>query len=244
MILYPAIDVLDGEVVRLVEGDFQQKTIFPHEPAELLAEFVATGARYVHLVDLSGARNPAARQITLFHKLFSGLSLHAQVGGGIREIGEITALLQGGAERVVLGSVIVSNPDTAFEALAEFGPDRLTFALDIRLSPEQEPIVITHGWTTSSGRSFSEVVAPFAARGLKRVLCTDIAVDGRLAGPNFDLYDTLQRQFPALEIQASGGVSALKDLRALRDIGVHSAIVGRALLSGAFSLKEALAYAE
>ncbi len=244
MILYPAIDLLDGQVVRLVEGDFAQKTIFSRAPAELLTEFAAAGAKYVHLVDLSGARDPKMRQTPLFRALLAKSGLKAQVGGGIRRLEEIEALLDTGAERVVLGSLVVSEPTIAHAALERFGPGHLTFALDIRLSDSGEAIVMSHGWTKSSGLNFTEAVTPFLSQGLKRVLCTDISVDGRLSGPNLELYRKLQKEFPQLEIEASGGVSKLADLTSLRNAGLHSAVVGRALYSGTFGIKEALAYAE
>ena len=244
MILYPAIDLLDGQVVRLLEGDFEQKTVFSCEPVELLADFANAGVQFVHLVDLSGARNPQKRQTALVKNLLRENVLKAQIGGGIRTLPEIGDLLDAGAERVVLGSLIVTEPDLALAALKRFGPHQLTFALDVRLSETEEPIVMSHGWAKSSGLSFAHVVKPFAAKGLKRVLCTDISVDGRLTGPNVNLYKRLQKEFPELEIEASGGVSKLEDLQTLSKAGIHSVIVGRALLNGTFSVKEALAYAE
>lgn len=243
MILYPALDLLDGKVVRLVQGDFAQQTIFSDDPAQLFRQLANEGARYLHLVDLSGARDPKRRQKDLLKSLLKQAPYKVQLGGGIRQIDEIRELLDLGVERVVLGSLIVTDPQTAYAALEQFGPERLTFALDIQLNAGQ-PIVMSHGWSQSSGLTFRQVIEPFAARGLRRVLCTDIAVDGRMVGPNLDLYRSLRREFPELELQASGGVEKLDDLKALSEVGVHSVVVGRALLSGAFTLTEALAYAE
>lgn len=239
MIIYPAIDILDGEVVRLVQGDFEQKTVFAKDPSDLLAGFVNSGATHVHLVDLSGAKDPVQRQTALFKKLLANLPLKAQIGGGIRGVREVADLLEAGADRVVIGSLAVERPEVLLEAVGQFGPDRLTLALDVKLE-KNSPIVMTRGWTQSSGKSFGEVLEPLMKKGLKRVLCTDITVDGRPVGPNIALYESLLKAFPDLELQASGGVAGLEDLEALKETGVHSVVIGRALLAGVFSLKEAL----
>jgi phosphoribosylformimino-5-aminoimidazole carboxamide ribotide isomerase len=243
MILYPAIDILKGQVVRLVQGDFSQQTVFSNDPLELLRQFQSEGAQVLHLVDLSGAKDPKDRQLELIEKLVRETSLKIQTGGGLRSTKEIKDLLDLGVDRVVLGSIAVTHPDVAIEALQTFGPDRLTFAVDVQIE-NGEPIVRTHGWTQSSNLTFREVIKPFSEHGLKRVLCTDIAVDGRLVGPNIHLYQSLQKEFPHLEIQASGGVEKLTDLQDLAKIKTHSVVVGRALLSGKFKLSEAFAYAE
>jgi phosphoribosylformimino-5-aminoimidazole carboxamide ribotide isomerase len=242
MILYPAIDILDGEVVRLVEGDFAQKTVFSLDPRELLARFAEDGATCAHLVDLSGARDPSRRQSALFARLVQDCRLKLQTGGGLRTLQDIEALLNLGVDRAVIGSLAVTQPDVVLQAITHCGPERLTLALDVRLT-DGEAMVMSHGWAKSSGLSFAQVLMPFLERGLKRVLCTDIAVDGRPVGPNLALYRSLKETFPTLELQASGGVSRLEDLQALRETGVHSVVIGRALLSGAFTLTEALRYA-
>ena len=243
MIVVPAIDILDGKVVRLVQGDFAQQTVFSEDPSEMLLDFERAGATNLHLVDLSGARSPEQRQKKLLSKLVTERNLKIQLGGGLRELDEIHELLDLGVDRVVLGSLVVTDPSRAFAALKRFGRDRITFALDIQIQAGQ-PIVMSHGWSQSSGHTFTDVITPFLDAGLERVLCTDIAVDGRMVGPNINLYESLAAQFPSLELQASGGVEKLADLRALAKTGVHSVVVGRALLSGAFTLAEALNYAE
>lgn len=242
MILYPAIDLLEGKVVRLVQGDFAQQTVFAADPQEAVEKIAQTGVRFLHLVDLSGARDPSQRQMDLLTKILKATSMRVQLGGGIRSLQEISALLALGADRVVLGSLCVTQPELAKAALQEFGPDRLTFALDVKLQNEV-PMVMTHGWKEASGKSFSQVLEPYLELGLRRILCTDIAVDGRLSGPNVALYRSLQAAFPSLELQASGGVAELSDLRTLKEAAVHSVVVGRALLEGRFTLTEALAFA-
>jgi phosphoribosylformimino-5-aminoimidazole carboxamide ribotide isomerase len=165
------------------------------------------------------------------------------VGGGLRTLKEVEELLKLGVDRVVLGSVVVTDPQMTATCLETFGPEKITFALDVQIQ-NGEPIVMTHGWTKSSQLTFKNLVDQFAPWNLKRVLCTDIAVDGRMVGPNLDLYRRLLEEFPQLEIQASGGVEKLSDLKDLSATGVHSVVVGRALLSGKFTLSEALSYAQ
>ena len=241
MILYPAIDLLDGEVVRLVEGNFDKKTVFKYDPKNLLSTFAKNGATHVHLVDLSGARDPAARQIDLIQDLVHDVELKVQVGGGIRSLKEIEVLLNAGADRVVLGSLIIKSPELAKTALKEF-PGKITFALDVRVE-NNIPVVMTDGWQKSSALSFHEVFNCFAEYGLKRILCTDVSVDGKAVGPSVELYSNLISTFPALELQASGGVTKLSDLTDLKNISLHSVVIGRAILSGEISLTEALNYA-
>lgn len=240
MILVPAVDLLDGQVVRLIEGDFERKTIFAgRTPASLLNGYVASGAKQLHLVDLSGARSPEDRQSALIESIVRAVDAEIQVGGGVRHLHEIEQLLATGAARVVIGSLLITEPATAYKALEKYGPARLTFALDVRLI-DGIPMVMSHGWQKATGQSFSDTIAPFVEAGLKRVLCTDIALDGRMQGPNASLYRSLADRFPALEIQASGGVSNIGDLEQLARTGVHSVVIGRALLSGAIDLMEAL----
>lgn len=240
MLLIPAVDLLDGQIVRLVEGDFARKTIFAgRTPTQLLNGFVDHGARALHLVDLSGARDPRQRQTQLIETVVRDVNAEIQVGGGIRQLEEISELLNVGATRVVLGSLIVTDPKTTATALEKFGPSRLTFALDVRFIDDRA-MVMSHGWQKATGQSFSEVITPYIEKGLKRVLCTDIALDGTMQGPNIALYRSLVEQFPQLEVQASGGVSSIGDLEKLARTGVHSTVIGRALLSGAIDFTEAL----
>lgn len=243
MILYPAIDLIDGEVVRLKQGDFARKTVFASSPHELLKHLVEQNATCLHLVDLSGARDPAKRQLPLLKELVDSFPLRIQVGGGIRSLEQIEELLKIGVDRVVLGSLVLTEPEVAKSALKAFGPSRLTFALDIQMR-SHEPIVMTHGWQRSSNKTFSEVLTPYLELGLKRVLCTDISVDGLPTGPNVPLYRSLLKTFPDLELQASGGVDQLSDLTSLKDAGLHSVVIGRALLTGSFTFREAQSHVE
>jgi phosphoribosylformimino-5-aminoimidazole carboxamide ribotide isomerase len=207
MILYPALDLLDGRAVRLTRGDYATARVYSENPAGVLAGFRAAGAACAHLVDLNGARDPSARQQKILEPLLKESSLKVQVGGGVRSRADAEQLLSWGADRVVLGSAAVADPE-------------LVEATDARLET---------------------LIARFRAKGLARVLCTDISRDGAAAGPNAGLYRTLASAFAGLEVQASGGVRHLADLEALKAAGAHSAIVGTALYEKTLDLKEALA---
>ncbi len=241
MILYPAIDLRLGRVVRLTEGRFDAETAYRDDPVAVAREFAAAGAAWLHLVDLDGAKDPARRQTALVADVVRTAGLRVQSGGGVRAEADVRALLDAGVERVVVGSLAVKEPDRVGGWLETFGPERLVLALDVRLDAAGTPRVAVAGWQADGGVALDDTIRGFLPRGLRHVLCTDISRDGKLTGPNFALYARLRRDFPGVEVQASGGVSSLDDLRRLRADGVPGAIVGRALYEGKFTLAEALA---
>ncbi len=241
MKLLPAIDLIGGRCVRLRQGDFSQETDYGADPAEALARFADEGADEAHLVDLDGARAREPRQHELLASLAQRSKLRLQVAGGVRSATHVERLLESGVRRVVVGSLALEQPERLLELLNLFGPERLTLALDVRLDAIGEPIVATHGWLQDSGRSLSSVLGQFPT--VKHVLVTDIARDGMLDGPNLSLMRTIVERFPAIALQASGGVAALPDLDALREAGAARAIVGKAIWEGRFSVREGLCHA-
>lgn len=241
MKIYPAIDLLDGNCVRLAQGEFSASTVYSSDPLSMAFSFARAGAEFLHLVDLSGAKDPRARQLPLLRSIIQASQLRVQVGGGIRSFQDVRDILQAGADRVVIGSAAVAKPELVLEILGEFGGERLTLALDVRLDNSNVPRLALQGWQDQTKITVEESLAPFLGKGLSRVLCTDISRDGMMSGPNLELYERLQRDFPSLEFQASGGVSSLADIRALREAGLGAVVIGRALYAGAFSLEEALA---
>jgi phosphoribosylformimino-5-aminoimidazole carboxamide ribotide isomerase len=241
MIIYPAIDLRGGRVVRLTEGRFDQEKSYADDPVAVAKEFAAAGASWLHVVDLDGARNPANRQTALVEQIARDSGLRVQAGGGIREPSQIEALLAAGVERVVLGSVAVNDPDRVRDWLARFGPEKIILSPDIRLDANGTPRVATSGWQETTGLELDDFLRSYSADGLRHILCTDISRDGKLTGPNSQLYAKLVQRFPSLQIQASGGVSSLEDLQALQGTGAAGAIVGRALYEKKFTLQEALA---
>jgi phosphoribosylformimino-5-aminoimidazole carboxamide ribotide isomerase len=241
MIVYPAIDLRGGRVVRLTGGCFDLEKSYGDDPLAVARGFAAAGAAWLHIVDLDGAQYPAKRQTALVEKLARESGLRVQTGGGIRDAAQVAALLAAGAQRVIVGSLAVKQPAVARGWLRRFGPERLVFSPDARLDAAGTPRIAAAGWQESTGVVLDDFLRDFLAAGLVHVLCTDISRDGMLAGPNIALYTRLVARFRALRIQASGGVSSLDDLRALKAAGAAGAIVGRALYENKFTLKEALA---
>lgn len=237
MIVYPAMDLMSGRAVRLRQGDFNDVTNYSDDPAEALRAFADAGATWAHLVDLDGARARTPVQHDLIARLEGKTPLKLQVGGGFRTREHIARMLDGGVERVVIGSVAVTQPDLVRGWLDEFGPEQITLSFDVRLT-DGVPMVATSGWTEDSGQSLWDIAAGFPTA--RHLLLTDIGRDGMLSGPNFDLLDEAVQRLPDVRIQASGGVSSLTDLKRLRTDG---AIVGKALWEGRFNLKEALSLA-
>ena len=238
--LIPAIDLISGKVVRLKQGDFAQKTEFAFDPVERIAAAADAGAELMHIVDLDGAKDPAKRQLSLLEHLVTHSSIPLQVGGGIRTQDDVAALLNLGISRVVVGSAAVKDPSFALHLLNIYGSDHITLALDVNII-DGIPFVATHGWQESSTAQLNDLLKLFVPAGLRHVLITDISKDGMLQGPNTALYASLMQAYPQLDVIASGGISSLQDLQALRQAQVPSAVLGRALLEGRFTLQEALA---
>lgn len=238
MILYPAIDVLEARVVRLAKGDFNAVTDYGGDPLSIARDYKTAGADWLHLVDLSGARDGQRRQTGLVSDL-AGVGLNIQTGGGVRSAGDIEILLEAGAARVVIGSLAITRPDLMADWLKRFGAQRLAAAFDVRVE-DGEAVPVVKGWTERAGFTLAELLEKYRDSGLKHALVTDVGKDGMLEGPNTQLYQGLVQSRPDIDWQASGGVSTLDDLRALKEIGVAGAIIGRALFEKRFTLEAAL----
>lgn len=236
MIVYPAIDLIDGEVVRLHKGDFDQKTTYGSDPVAVARAYADAGASWLHLVDLDGAKNPKNRQTNLISRIIDGSGLKVQTGGGIRSREDVEALIKAGASRVVIGSLAVREPDLVSSMFDEFGVDAICLAADV-VRPDDEFMIAVSGWQEASTLSLFDFIGGFIPAGLCHVLCTDIDRDGTMTGPNGTLYRRVKQQFPDIQLQASGGVSGVDDLRDLPTDGV---IIGKAIYEGAIDLKAAL----
>ncbi len=237
MQLLPAIDLRDGRCVRLFKGDFAQETRYDVDPVVLAAEYAALGARWLHVVDLDGAKRGAPANFALVERMRAAAGVEVQLGGGIRTRASLEQVLAV-AERVVIGSLAVSEPELVAAWLAEFGPERVTLALDVRLDAGGVPLVATHGWTRGSTLTLAAAIDRYAATGLRHVLCTDIDRDGALTGPNTALYRDCVTRWPAIAFQASGGVRDAADLAALAAAGVAATVSGKALLEGRLKPEE------
>lgn len=242
MELMPAIDLRNGRVVRLRQGEFAAETRYRKTALQLCKQYAAAGARRVHIVDLDGAHDGIINNTRVLRLLVALDLLRIQAGGGVRRLADVVRLLDAGAERVVTGSVATESPDEVADWIARFGADCIVAALDVRLADDGTPRLASHGWTRNSKRILWDVVARLARAGLKHALCTDIGRDGTLAGPNLKLYRECVARFPTLAWQASGGVRDAADLRALARTGVASAISGKAVIEGRIPKRELVPY--
>lgn len=238
--IIPAIDLIDGCVVRLHQGDYGARRDYGEDPLARLQRYQASGAQLLHIVDLTGAKDPKARQIPLLRELLGSLSIPVQTGGGIRSADDVRSLLDAGAARVVVGSAAVKRTDEVAGWMKTFGADKLVLALDVRINKAGNAEVAVSGWQENSGVLMDDLIRAFEPAGLRYVLTTDISKDGTLAGPNTALYAKLAQTFPTIDFQASGGIGSLDDIRAVSHTGAAGVIVGRALLEGKFTLEEAI----
>ncbi|WP_114238476.1 1-(5-phosphoribosyl)-5-[(5-phosphoribosylamino)methylideneamino]imidazole-4-carboxamide isomerase [Dyella sp. C9] len=235
----PAIDLREGRVVRLKQGDYAQQTTYPFDPCELAREYADAGAKWLHLVDLDGARGGSLDNLAVIEAIATD-GLRIQAGGGVRGEADVQRLFNAGVSRVVLGSLAIREPERVAGWLDSYGTERFTLALDT-LQRDGRWTLPSAGWTAAETRTLDELAPWYAERGARHLLCTDIQRDGMLAGFNLELYRYLAREVPALATQASGGVRSLEDIRAAREAGARGVILGRALLEGRFTVQEALA---
>ncbi len=238
--IIPAIDLIDGKVVRLFQGDYNRTTEYTFDPVEVVKDYASQGATVLHIVDLTGAKDPAKRQIELISKMSATGLMTFQSGGGIRSRDDVVNLIDAGVERVVIGSLAVSKRELVASWFEEFGAEHIVLALDVNIDENNNKFVATHGWQEDSGVSIDELIQYYSDFGLKHVLCTDISKDGTLQGANNSLYKELVEEYPNITWQASGGIGSLDDIDALKPTKVHGVILGRALLEGKFSLTEAI----
>jgi phosphoribosylformimino-5-aminoimidazole carboxamide ribotide isomerase len=240
-ILYPAIDLREGRVVRLEKGDYDRETRYDADPLTVATRYADAGAAWLHVVDLDAARLGRFTQFPLVQQLAASGRLQVQAGGGVRSRDDVRALLDAGVARVVVGSVSVKQPEQVAAWIAEFGADRICVALDTRANATGVFELPVAGWTHASGVPLLRLLDYYAGAGARHALCTDIERDGTLGGPNVGLYRLVCAKYPALAVQASGGVRDVADVVAARDAGCGGAIVGKALLDGRVTLPELLA---
>jgi phosphoribosylformimino-5-aminoimidazole carboxamide ribotide isomerase len=238
--IIPAIDLIDGKVVRLYQGDYNQTTEYKLDPVEVVKSYASAGAQILHIVDLTGAKDTSKRQLSLIKEMVATKLMRFQSGGGIRSEQDVKDLLSAGVERVVIGSKAVSEREEVATWFERYGAEHIVLALDINIDENGNKFVATHGWQQDSGVSIDNLIAFYSKVGLKHVLCTDISRDGTLSGANKSLYAELVAQYPSIDWQASGGIGSLQDIQDLIPTKVQGVILGRALLEGKFTLEEAL----
>ena len=235
---YPAIDVRDGRVVRLRQGDYAQETRYDDDPFARAMRFAEAGAGWLHLVDLDAARVGGYTLFPLLRRIADRMNV--QTGGGVREREDVAALLDAGASRVVVGSLAVEQPKRVIEWIEAFGGERIVIALDVRRDGVGW-FPATRGWTQAAPVDLLTLLATYRRSGLRHLLCTDIARDGMLSGVDPALYNALRECAPEVAVQVSGGVRDLDDVRIARTSGCGGVVLGRALLEGRIALTEALA---
>ena len=235
----PAIDLRGGHVVRLKQGDYAQQTTYSDDPRAVAKRYAEDGARWLHLVDLDGARSGNLDNLAVIAAIARD-GMQVQAGGGVREEADLQRLFDVGVARVVVGSVAIRDPERVADWLEKYGSEKITLALDTRRIDDRWTLP-SAGWIETETYTLDELAPWYAAHGARHLLCTDIARDGMLAGFNLDLYRHLADTVPQLAVQASGGVRSLDDIRAAREAGARGVILGRALLEGRFTVAEALA---
>lgn len=233
MIIYPAIDIIEGKAVRLFKGDYALKTEYG-SPLDIVKDFMSAGADHVHIVDLDGAKSGDTPNLELISKIANIKGLFVEVGGGIRSLDVIKRYLEAGVSRVILGTSAVIDRPMLLEALKLYG-DKIAVGADVL-----DGRIKIKGWLKDSGLALDDFLKDMEAIGVKAVICTDISKDGAMSGTNLSLYKELKAKY-RLEITASGGVSSIEDVKALKAMGMDAAIIGKAYYTGAIDLKEALA---
>jgi phosphoribosylformimino-5-aminoimidazole carboxamide ribotide isomerase len=233
MRIIPAIDIIDGKCVRLSQGDYNQKTIYNENPLEVAKQFEDAGLKYLHLVDLDGAK---ARQVInwkVLEAITSKTNLQVDFGGGIRTTEDLETVFNSGAKQITAGSIAVNDRETVLQWIVEFGAEKIILGADAK-----DGKTATHGWLDDSGLDAVNFISDYHALGIQYSVCTDISKDGMLIGPSIKLYENILAKCPELKLIASGGVSSLEDLIKLKEVGCEAAIVGKAIYEGKVTLKE------
>lgn len=233
MLIFPAIDLYEGKAVRLLRGDYAQMTVYSDDPLAVAKDFAAAGAKWVHLVDLEGAKNGTTPNLATVKKIAEGTPLLTEIGGGIRDMKTVEAYFAAGVDRVILGTAALTDPAFLQEAVAKYG-EKIAVGADVKNGK-----IAIKGWLETSDTDIFDFCEKMSALGVRTVICTDISKDGAMQGANHTLYRELAARF-SLQLVASGGVSSIEDVKRLATEGLYGAIVGKAYYTGAISLEEAI----
>ena len=233
MNIFPAIDLYGGQAVRLYKGDYRQMTVYDPDPLNSAKKFEAVGAKYLHMVDLEGAKTGGTPNAATIQRIVENTGLFVELGGGIRDMDVIEKYLSIGVKRVILGTAAITGGDFVQRAVEKYG-DAIAVGADVR-----DGFISIKGWTEQSDLTLDQFMEKFQKIGVRTVICTDISRDGAMRGANRALYADLQKRY-AMDIIASGGVSTLEDIEALKAMNLYGAIIGKAYYTGAIDLKQAL----
>ena len=237
MILFPAIDLYDRKAVRLYKGDYNQMTVYSENPIEIARDFSSCGATHIHMVDLEGAKDGTTPNLSIVEQIAKETDLFVEIGGGIRNMETVEKYLSCGVSRVILGTAAVTNPSFLEKAVATYG-NKIAVGADVK-----DGKIAIKGWLENSAYTLDDFMARLETLGVSNVICTDISKDGAMKGTNRELYRELSRKY-SVSITASGGVSDLDDIVALREMELYGAIIGKAYYTGAIDMKEALEVAK
>lgn len=237
MKIFPAIDLFEKKAVRLYKGDYAQMTVYSENPIEVAREFEKAGAEYIHMVDLEGAKNGTTPNLDIVKDIAENTSLFVEIGGGIRSMEVVKKYLENGVGRVILGTSAVTDEAFLKEAVDTYG-EKIAVGADVK-----DGYIAIKGWVEKSQFSLEEFLSKMEQIGVKTIICTDISKDGAMKGTNLELYKALNEKY-SLDIIASGGVSSINDITALREMNMYGAIIGKAYYTGAINLKEAIEVAE
>jgi phosphoribosylformimino-5-aminoimidazole carboxamide ribotide isomerase len=233
MQIIPAIDIIDGKCVRLVQGDYKQKKVYNENPVEVAKQLEASGIKRLHLVDLDGARQKKIVNLQVLENIASATSLFIDFGGGIQSDEDIERTFNSGASQITAGSIAVHKPDMVEAWLNKYGSEKIILGADTR-----EGMIAVNGWQEKTSVSVFSIIQDYQNKGIKYCICTDVAKDGLLEGPSFELYAEILKRFPQLHLIASGGVTTIEDLQRLSDMGIYGVIFGKAYYEGRITLAQ------
>lgn len=237
MNIFPAIDLYGKKAVRLLKGDYEQMTVYSDNPIEIALDFEKQGAKFIHMVDLEGAKSGDTPNLSIVSEVAKETSLFVEIGGGIRDMETADKYFEAGVSRVILGTAAVTDEEFLLKAVKKYG-DKIAVGADVR-----DGYIAIKGWIEKSNYSLDEFLDKMSNIGVKTIICTDISKDGAMKGTNLPMYSDLCKRYK-LNLVASGGVSTLDDVKALADMGIYGAIIGKAYYTGAIDLKEAIEVAE
>ncbi|MFN5845169.1 MAG: 1-(5-phosphoribosyl)-5-[(5-phosphoribosylamino)methylideneamino]imidazole-4-carboxamide isomerase [Flavobacteriia bacterium] len=233
MRIIPAIDLIDGKCVRLTKGEYDSKKVYSDNPLDMAKDFEQHGFQRLHLVDLDGAKAGKVINLPVLESICSNTGLKVDFGGGIKTDEELEKVLSAGADQVTIGSLAVKDPVKVKEWIVRYGADKIILGADVK-----EQMIAVSGWLETSTLELFDFIDCYYADGIRHVLCTDISKDGMLQGPAFSLYDDIMKNYPDLQLIASGGVSGIEDVRKLKAVGIPAVVIGKAIYEGRIDLKE------
>ena len=231
--IIPAIDIIDGQAVRLQKGDYSLKTVYSNNPVDIAMQFEDAGLTRLHLVDLDGAKAKQVININVLEEIASKTKLKIDFGGGIKSDGDIENVYNSGAQFATIGSIAVANPELLSKWIDQYGADKLILGADVK-----NMRIAISGWLDITDIDLFDFLKNYMQKGIKQIICTDISKDGMLEGPSFTLYSKLVNEFPELKVIASGGISTVDDFDELNKIGIKSAILGKAFYNGLIKLND------